>query len=121
MLGHAACADLFGAGSRAEIPVIGRLAAADGSMLDISGRIDRLAVSASQVVVADFKTDRLPPQSLAALAPAYLDQLALYGAVLARIFPGRTVAARLVYTSGPLIFELPPADLQAALARLTGA
>ncbi|MEP9352703.1 double-strand break repair helicase AddA [Xanthobacter sp. KR7-65] len=118
VLGHAPIADLFGAGSRAEVPVVGRLWDADGVPLHVSGRIDRLAVGQERIVVADFKTDRVPPDEGAAAGAGYVAQLAVYGAVLSQVFAGRTVEARLVYTAAPRVILLSPAELNAALERL---
>ncbi|MFG1292580.1 double-strand break repair helicase AddA [Xanthobacter versatilis] len=118
VLGHAPLADLFGAGSRAEVPVIGRLKAQEGADFHVSGRIDRLAVTPDLLIVADFKTDRIPPQRPEDVAEAYVAQLAVYGALLSQVFAGRAFEARLVYTTGPRVFRLESARLQAALARL---
>jgi ATP-dependent helicase/nuclease subunit A len=118
VLRHAPLADLFGAGGRAEVPVIGVLTAADGTRLAVNGRIDRLVADPERLLLADFKTDRNPPQSLAEVDPAYISQLAAYGAVLGRALPGRTLSARLVYTAGPVVIDVPQAMLDVALSRL---
>mgnify|MGYP001296052269 CR=1 FL=1 len=118
VLGHAPCAELFGAGSRAEVPVIGRLVAADGNLVEVSGRLDRLMVAGDRVILIDFKTDRVPPETPQAIAAGYVDQLALYGALLRRIYPRKQLEARLVFTRGPRVFTLEPQVLEAALARL---
>ena len=46
----------------------------------------------------------MPPTAKEA-PPAYVEQLALYRAVLGRIYPGRTVRAALVWTEGPALME----------------
>ncbi len=118
VLGHAPLAELFSAHSVAEVPVMGRIATPDGRMLAVKGRLDRLAVGPERLILADFKTDRAPPQSLDRVGEGYLAQLALYGAVLAQIFPGRAVEAHLVYTRGPQVHAVPPDRLAAALAKV---
>ncbi|MFG1300549.1 double-strand break repair helicase AddA [Xanthobacter sp. V3C-3] len=118
VLGHAPLADLFGAGSRAEVPVVGRLPASDGGDFAVSGRIDRLAVTEERILVADFKTDRTPPARAEDIGETYVAQLAVYGALLSRVFGGRPCEARLIYTAGPLVHVLPPERLAAARARL---
>ena len=50
------------------------------------------------------------------MSRAYIRQLALYRALLQRIYPGRTVRAALVYTENPLLLEIPQATLDAELA-----
>ncbi len=119
VLGHAPLADLFGPKSRAEVPLVAELALAGGGRAAVNGRIDRLVVSAERILIADFKTDRIPPETLAGVAPSLVAQLALYGAVLARAGGGRPVETRLVYTAAPRVFTLEPELLAAALERLS--
>jgi ATP-dependent helicase/nuclease subunit A len=99
---HAA---LFAEGSRAEVPLIGTVKTPRGTFT-VSGQVDRLAVSASEVLIVDYKTNRPPPQSTADVALAYRRQLALYRALLAGIYPGRTVRAFLLWTAAPLLMEI---------------
>ena len=109
-------APLFAAGSRGEVPIVGRVALADGSVRTVNGQVDRLAVTPQEVLIADFKTDRPAPR----IAPAnYVAQLALYRAVLARLYPGRLVRAALVWTESPELVELSDTDLVGALAAVT--
>ena len=70
-------------------------------------------------LVADFKTDRTPPARPEDVAEAYVAQLAVYGALLSRVFGGRVCEARLIYTAGPHVHVLAPARLAAARARLS--
>jgi ATP-dependent helicase/nuclease subunit A len=82
------------------------------------GRIDRLAVDADQILIADFKTGAPPVDGR---APAnYVQQLALYCDALARIYPGRTMQALLVWTAGPAIHRIEPEGLRKALAAAIG-
>jgi len=46
---------------------------------------------------------------------AYVAQLALYRAVLTRIYPGKLVRAALIFTTTPLLLEVPSPTLDAAL------
>ena len=45
----------------------------------------------------------------------YVAQLALYRAVLAKLYPDRAVRAAVLWTEGPDLMELSAADLDAAL------
>ena len=110
---------LFAAGSRAEVPIVGRIERAGRAPLLVSGQIDRLAVTDDTVLIADFKTNRRPPRSLDEVPPPYVEQLALYRAVLARLYPGRTLRAALIWTEAPDIMEISTEALSRALARLT--
>jgi ATP-dependent helicase/nuclease subunit A len=112
-------APLFGNTSRAEVPIVGRLARPGRSDYAVSGQIDRLVVTVEAVLIADYKTNRSPPRTVAAAPPAYVDQLALYRALLGRIYPNRPVRAALIWTEIPDLMEIPAAMLDTALAHLT--
>jgi ATP-dependent helicase/nuclease subunit A len=114
-----ALAPLFGPGSRAEVPLAGTLRAADGAILPVSGRIDRVWIGADAVVIADFKTDTAVPASVGDLAGSYRRQLALYRALLAALFPGKRIACWLVFTCRPQVMPVPDALLDETFARLT--
>jgi ATP-dependent helicase/nuclease subunit A len=53
--------------------------------------------------------------------PGYIAQLALYRAVLKRLYPDRPIRAALVWTAAPSLTEIPPEALDAALTGLTRA
>ena len=110
-------AQAFAPGSRAEVPIVGRIACAGAPAFTVSGQVDRLAVTRDAVVIVDYKSDRIAPRGLADVPPAYVAQLALYCAVLARIYPEKTLLAALVFTEGPIVIEVPGAATDAALAK----
>ncbi|MBX9824200.1 MAG: double-strand break repair helicase AddA [Xanthobacteraceae bacterium] len=106
-------AALFGPGSRAEVSITGRL---NGH--PVAGQVDRLVVTANEVLIADYKSNRPPPQSLGEALEKYgnyLKQLALYRDVLTRLYPGRPVRAALLWTETPELMEIPPKALDEAL------
>ena len=107
---------LFLPGSRAEMPIVGRL---KGGTLAVSGQVDRLAVTSDSVLIADYKTNRPAPRRLADVPPPYVAQLALYRAVLGRLYTGRRIRAALVWTDVPDLMEISDARLDAALAAIT--
>ena len=111
-------AELFAAGSRAEVPIVGRIACDGGASIEVSGQVDRLAVTDDSVLIADYKTDRAIPASLTEAPQAYIGQLALYRAVLARIYPAKTIRAALIFTAGPNLIEVPGPAMEAALAEI---
>jgi ATP-dependent helicase/nuclease subunit A len=119
ILGDPRFAALFAPGSRAEVPIVGRLARDSGAALHVSGQIDRLAVTDDAVLIADYKTNRDPPGAVADAPPVYVGQLALYRMVLAKIYPDRLIRAVLVWTEVPDVMELPAAMLDEASARIT--
>ncbi len=111
-------AEVFSSGSRAEVPIVGRIARPGAAPIIVSGQIDRLAATGDVILIADYKTDRDVPRGLADVPQAYIDQLALYRFVLARIYPEKTVRAALLFTDGPRFIEVPGAAMDAALAEI---
>jgi len=111
-------APLAAAGSRAEASIVGRLVR-DGRPVLVSGQVDRLAVTPDAVLIADYKTNHPAPRRLGEVPEAYLLQLALYRAVLARLYPDRAVRAVLVWTDGPDFMEIPAKLLNASAGSLT--
>jgi ATP-dependent helicase/nuclease subunit A len=114
VLGHPDLAPLFSADSLAEVPLQAEIIVA-GRSVEISGQIDRLSVTPTAVLIADYKSDRNPPQAVAGVDAAYIRQLAAYRAALRQIYPDRLVRAALVWTDGPTIMEVPEALLDLAL------
>jgi ATP-dependent helicase/nuclease subunit A len=116
ILDHPDFAPVFAAGSRAEVEIAGVIGGAA-----ISGRVDRLAVSAGGVLIVDYKTNRPAPETPAETPHEYVMQLALYRAVLRRVYPARTVAAAILWTDRPGLMEIPSAQLDEAENRAVAA
>jgi ATP-dependent helicase/nuclease subunit A len=111
-------APVFGDGSRAEIAIAGRLPRTGRAPALVSGQIDRLVVTPDEVLIVDFKTNHAPPV-LATDAPSgYLRQLALYRAVLGKLYPQRPVRAALLWTETPELMEISTPALDAQLATI---
>jgi ATP-dependent helicase/nuclease subunit A len=111
-------AGIFAPGSRAEVPIVGRIRREAADPILVAGQVDRLTIADDAILIADYKTDRMVPRQLEEVAP-YVTQLALYRAVLSRIYPGKTVRAALLFTDGPRVMEVPATVMDAALgARL---
>jgi ATP-dependent helicase/nuclease subunit A len=119
ILDDAQFAPLFAPGSRAEVPLIGLLPREENMPYSVTGQIDRLAITDAEILIADYKTNRPAPISLENVPRAYRRQLALYRALLRRIYPGRTVRAALIWTENATLMELPQETLDAELAILT--
>jgi ATP-dependent helicase/nuclease subunit A len=119
LIGDVRFAAVFGDGSRAEVPIVGRLERTDGTSMLVSGQIDRLVVTGTQVLIVDFKTNQSPPDSAADAPAAYIRQLALYRAVLARLYPQRPIRTALLWTETPELMEILPSALDAGLATIT--
>lgn len=102
-------AQLFGAGSIAEVDIVAVL---DEGMT-VSGRVDRLAETETETLVADFKTGR--PRD--ALDATQLRQLALYRAALKPIYPQRKLRCFVVFTQDASIIEATAEALEEAYAQ----
>lgn len=98
-------AALFGPGSRAEVPIAGLVEGPDGPET-VSGQIDRLVVGESAVLIVDFKSNRPPPATMEEVPELYWRQMAAYRAVVARLYPDRSVDCALLWTDGPRLMPL---------------
>ena len=90
--------DLFGINSLAEVPIIGVL-----NNQPISGQIDRLIISPTEVKIVDFKTNRFVPNEVPLI---YKKQLNAYKDLLKTIFPDRIVKAYILWTQTLYIKEI---------------
>jgi ATP-dependent helicase/nuclease subunit A len=111
-------ASLFAPGSRAEVSIAGRLDRPGRPAALVSGQIDRLVVTPSEVLIVDYKTNQAPPDRAAGAPTAYVRQLALYRAVLAKIYPQLPVRAALLWTETPELMEISAPALEAQLATI---
>ena len=84
----------------------------------VQGRIDRLGVTDSAVLILDYKTNRPPPQAEEEVPLLYLTQMALYRAAAARIFPDRRITCGLIWTDGPKLMPLSDGLLDAQIHRI---
>lgn len=108
---------VFAQGSRAEVEIAGHLTVA-GAPRAVSGKIDRLTVVDGEVLIVDYKTNRVPPVDLASIPEGYVAQIAVYAALVRQIFPGHSVRAGLLFTATPEMFDIPETVMQEALERL---
>ncbi|WP_076863596.1 double-strand break repair helicase AddA [Bradyrhizobium mercantei] len=109
-------APVFAPGSRAEVSIVGRLERPGQPKALVSGQIDRLVVTANEVLIVDFKTNHAPPKNAAEAPKSYIRQLALYRAVLAKLYPQRIIHAALLWTETPEMMEISASALDAGLA-----
>jgi ATP-dependent helicase/nuclease subunit A len=112
-------AAVFAAGSRAEVSIVGQLDRPGRPPALVSGQIDRLVVTPSEVLIVDYKTNHAPPRTVAAAPRTYIRQLALYRAVLKKLYPQLPVRAALLWTETPELMEIYAPALDAQLAALS--
>ncbi len=111
-------AGVFAPGSRAEVSIVGRLDRPGRPPALVSGQIDRLVVTPSEVLIVDYKTNHTPPRAVAGAPRTYVRQLALYRAVLKKLYPQLPVRAALLWTETPELMEIYAPALDAQLAAL---
>lgn len=118
VLQHPEFAPIFGTGSEAEVPFHGRVRRKDRpeEFFVVSGVIDRLLVTESDVYAIDYKTNRPPPEIETHVPDIYLRQMAMYYTTLQHIYPGKTVRCALLWTDGPFLMPLSPELLQGFVA-----
>jgi ATP-dependent helicase/nuclease subunit A len=95
-------APLFASGSRAEVPLVGRV-----GKDEIAGQVDRLCVREDGVWIVDYKSNRPPPAHVKDVPIAYKRQLAAYRAVLRKIYPQKPIRCFLLWTYAPKLMEIP--------------
>ena len=115
VLDDPAFAAAFAPSSRAEVAIVADLPELGAR---VHGRIDRLAVTANDVLIVDFKTGGPPPAREQGVPGIYATQMALYRAAAQRIFPGKRIACALVWTDGPTLMPLSDALLEAETGRV---
>ena len=118
VLENPAMTDVFATNSKAEVNIMGTLKL-NGKDYAVSGRIDRLSDTGREVIITDYKTNRIAPRDQAQIPSAHIAQLALYREILKPLYPGKTIACALVYTTDASLFILSEAALHQALASLT--
>lgn len=105
---------LFDTNSRAEVSIMGTLTVR-GEERGVSGVIDRIAEHGDEIIIVDYKTGRPPHEKIPDVS---IYQLALYGALVEKLYLERPVRTLLMYTRGPLIREVSKSDREKALAVL---
>ena len=111
-------AAVFAPGSRAEVSIAGRLERPGRPSALVSGQVDRLVVSPGEVLIVDFKTNNAPPNLPTQAPSAYVRQLALYRAVLQKLYPQLPVRTALLWTETPELMEISALALDAQLATI---
>ncbi|MEM6914111.1 MAG: PD-(D/E)XK nuclease family protein, partial [Pseudomonadota bacterium] len=101
LLDDPSVADLFVAGGLAEVSVQGMV---NGAM--VSGQIDRLLISDHQITILEYKSSARVPVQPSAVPEAHRQQVAAYRALIDNKFPGRAIRTVLLYTAGPVAYDV---------------
>jgi ATP-dependent helicase/nuclease subunit A len=73
----------------------------------LTGQIDRLLVREQDCIILDYKSNRPAPMHASQVASAYLRQLAAYRAAIAAVYPGKSIACKILWTAGPSLMAIP--------------
>ncbi|THV22135.1 double-strand break repair helicase AddA [Peteryoungia ipomoeae] len=106
---------LFAENSEAEVSVMGTIEL-NREPRAVSGRVDRMAVLADKVIIADYKTNRQSPETAEQAPLSHRVQLAIYRDILKPLYPQKTVECWLVYTESGTTLRLDDATLNRSLA-----
>jgi ATP-dependent helicase/nuclease subunit A len=109
VLGNLELHDLFGPASLAEVPLAGVVAGRE-----VGGMVDRLAVTARGIWLADYKSDRAPPATHYGIPEKYIAQLAAYRSILRQIYPDRQIRTLLIWTETGAVMDVPDELLEPA-------
>jgi ATP-dependent helicase/nuclease subunit A len=108
---------IFGAGSHGEVPLRG-LVEVGGKIVDLAARLDRVVVGERDVLIVEYKTDRVVPKADSAIPQRYVAQMALYQLAVARLFEGKPVKCAILWTVEPRLTVLSSSALQQAVSAL---
>ncbi|MBQ8785469.1 MAG: double-strand break repair helicase AddA [Alphaproteobacteria bacterium] len=89
---------VFGANSKAEVPIMGEV---DGKI--ISGQIDRLIIDDNQVIIVDYKTNKNVPDKIPAV---YVSQLNAYKKLMKKIYPQKEIKTYILWTNTANMMEI---------------
>jgi len=65
----------------------------------ISGKIDRLVVTSTSVMIVDYKTNRPAARTLSDVPPSYIKQLSAYKQLISRIYPNKKIDCYILWTN----------------------
>ena len=93
---------LFSEHAQAEVPISGFI----NQDTLISGQIDRLLVTDTDIWIVDYKTGRKIPDKPEAIPRAYKNQLKAYADTLSAIYPDHRMHCALLWTDGPVFMPV---------------
>ena len=82
-----------------------------------AGTIDRLLIGPDRILAIDFKTNRLTPDDPGKVPEGILRQMGAYAAMLAAVWPGRSIETAILWTARPVLMPLPAPLIAAAFDR----
>jgi len=113
-------APVFGAGGRAEVSIVGRLARPGQLPVLVSGPNRPPGGRPERGADRRFQDQPDPPGSAAEAPSAYIRQLALYRGVLQKLYPPLPIRTALLWTEAPEMMEISTPALDTELASILG-
>ncbi|QFT58281.1 ATP-dependent helicase/nuclease subunit A [Sulfitobacter sp. THAF37] len=113
VLNDPALAPVFAPGTLAEVQLTAPVEEAR-----FNGIIDRLVLSPDRVLVVDYKTNRVVPQSIEDCPDGLLQQMGAYVRMLATIYPDRQIETAILWTADRTLMRLPNNIVLSAFDRL---
>jgi len=110
---------IFAPNALTEVDVTAHLPALQGAR--IHGAIDRLIIEDRRVLAVDYKSNRLVPNTAAAVPDGLLRQMGAYHAALLQIFPDHTVETAILWTHTATLMVLPTSLTVGSLQNVTAA
>jgi ATP-dependent helicase/nuclease subunit A len=107
--------ELFAEGGVSEVPLITEVPGRPPERR----RIDRLVLTDTGLLIADYKTDRDVPADIRHCNPEYLIQMAAYRRALRKIHPDAAVRVALVWTEAPKLMLVPDEVLESMADQLS--
>lgn len=107
-------AHIFADGSLSEVEVTAALPALDGAR--IHGAIDRLVVTEKSVLIVDYKTNRIVPDSPDAVPDGLLRQMGAYAQAMHQIYPDRVVETAILWVHTGKLMPLPAELIELSLS-----
>ncbi|HKJ60927.1 MAG TPA: PD-(D/E)XK nuclease family protein, partial [Hyphomicrobiales bacterium] len=116
---HPEYGEIFGPGSRAEVPFHAEYDASPAEPpIRISGQIDRLVITGESLLILDFKTGLNIPESAADTPDAYLAQLAAYRLAMRQVQPEKAIKTAILWTESPILMPIGDLLIERGEARL---
>ncbi len=84
----------------------------------LHGTVDRLIISATEILVVDFKTNATVPAAPEAVPQGLLRQMGAYAHCLKQIYPNHTIKTALLWTKTAQLMDLPDALITEALGNV---
>jgi ATP-dependent helicase/nuclease subunit A len=107
---------VFDVGTLAEVPVTAHLA---GMGRPIYGIIDRLIVQPDRILIVDFKSNALTPDTPDDVPSGILRQMGAYADAVSQIYPDHEIQTAILWTQTATLMNLPHVLVSEALQNTT--